>query len=241
MHEELGLVERGWQSIERIAIAALRHAPNNCSFAMWANSMRYGKNSHVQIARERPPCDDLTISNEQRLTGKLPSYSLWLPFYTPVRFFVDPETRSNKWDEKARAGWFVGPSPENSSKPYVWDGYAHITAGAGMQAFPAFAFDTNDKGNKRIHDADWEPNTPVRPPPQTLPPALPDVPPPQRTGQPSNELVPSAPPLARTRTRRRQPLHPFATVNAAEHTVTVTLPSAIAPTRTHAHASIYPH
>ena len=40
VHEELGLVERSWQSIERIAIAALRHAPNNCGFPMWFNGMR---------------------------------------------------------------------------------------------------------------------------------------------------------------------------------------------------------
>ena len=89
VHEELGLVERAWQSIERIAIAALRHAPNNCSLSMWFNGMRFGTMSRVKAAREHPRCDDLIISNEQRLTGKLPSYALYgifLPFYCPIRF-----------------------------------------------------------------------------------------------------------------------------------------------------------
>ena len=35
--------------------------------------------------------------------------------------------RENKWDERARAGYFVGPSPTNGSAPYVWDGYSHQT------------------------------------------------------------------------------------------------------------------
>ena len=137
VHEELGLVERAWQTIERTAVAALRHAPNGCSLDKWFDAMQYGGMTDMKIARARPRCDDLIISNEQRLTGKVPDYSLFIPFFCPVRFFLDPEQRSNKWDEKARAGWYIGPSPENSTKPYVWDGYAHATAGAGMQICPA--------------------------------------------------------------------------------------------------------
>ena len=94
VHEELGLVERVWQTIERTAVAALRHAPNNCSLDKWFDTMQYGVMIDIKTARARPRCDDLIISSEQRLTGKIPNYALFIPFYCPVRFFLDPEQRS---------------------------------------------------------------------------------------------------------------------------------------------------
>ena len=167
------------------------------------------------------------------------------PFYCPVRFYIDPETRSNKWDDKARAGWYVGPSPENSTTPYIWDSYTHITAGAGMQAFTAFAFDTNAKGNERSFDTDWAPNTPPSPPrPPLCRLYFLTLSPPTRTAVPSPRMKPCLKhrPLAQSRTRRRQPLHPFSTpISSVSDYIlrsTVTSPSAIAPTKIHPHASI---
>ena len=92
-------------------------------------------------------------------------------FYTPVRWYVDKSQRDNNWDEIARAGWYVGLSPENSTAPYVWDGHAHFTAGGGIQFFESFIYDSTARSNDRISDADWQPTQPVPPPASSYPPS----------------------------------------------------------------------
>jgi hypothetical protein len=211
IHEEVGLVERCWQTIERSAVASMRHA--NCTLSHWFNAMRNATHIEDKMVCKRVRCDDLLISNEQRLTQRIPDYSLMHPFYCPVRFFLDPEVRGHKWNEKARAGWFVGPSPENGSKPYVFDGYIHHTVGGGMQLFPSFVFDTNAKGNARIADGNWVPTPPVPVPPSTVPPPRDAIPVGNIPG-----VAPASQPLSLTRPRRLQPqqvLHPTASLLSA--------------------------
>jgi hypothetical protein len=102
VHEELGLIERCWQTVGHASVACMRHY--NCLLAQWMNAMRNCSAIEDKMVSKRVRCDDLLISNEQRLTKRPPNFSLMHPFYCPVRFFLDPEMRGNKWNEKARAG-----------------------------------------------------------------------------------------------------------------------------------------
>ena len=54
---------------------------------------------------------------------KLRTYS------APVRYVLDESQRDSKFDETARAAYYVGVSPDNASAHYVWDGGAHVTVG----------------------------------------------------------------------------------------------------------------
>ena len=47
----------------------------------------------------------------------------------PVRFLLDATQWDSKFDERARAGHYVGVSPSNASAMYVWDGHQHVTVG----------------------------------------------------------------------------------------------------------------
>ena len=44
-----------------------------------------------------------------------------------VRFVLDAAQRDSKFNERARAGFYVGISPSNSSAMWVWDGNSHVT------------------------------------------------------------------------------------------------------------------
>ena len=50
-------------------------------------------------------------------------------YSAPMRFVLDETQRDGKFEESARAGYYVGISPDNASAHYVWDGHAHVTVG----------------------------------------------------------------------------------------------------------------
>ena len=47
----------------------------------------------------------------------------------PVRYVLDEKQRDDKFDETARAGHYVGISPDNATSHWLFDGHKHVTVG----------------------------------------------------------------------------------------------------------------
>ena len=222
-------VERDWSTLARTAICGMRHGPGGRK-SDWFDAMRDAVYKEERYVTRRPSYDDKNISAYERLTGSIPSYDLVLAFRTPVRFWVDPETRQDKLDEKARAGFFMGVSPTNGDAAYVWDGHRHCTAGGGIQLFEGFLMDTNAKGNARIDDAEWSPSPPAPPLPAAANGGA--APLAQRqvaqdpADQPTNAAAPAVPPIAQTRPRRA-PAAPQAYAPTDPHAARRVAPDAV--------------
>ena len=128
---QMGAIENVWNLVPS---AGAMLAVSNLGKTHWYTALRYAVLLSNIVQSNVTGATEKMTSAFERFFGTKPCGDHLNVYGAPIRYHVKLHTmgRTDKFDEHALPGFYVGPSPENPEEKYVWTGSRHISVGGSF-------------------------------------------------------------------------------------------------------------